>query len=161
MSDAKWDLEASSGFRPDLERVDIPPTIIDLDSSDSQDFSEMNDAAEDQLYEAPVSSHLVNQEPDDHGYKAKRLSPQRSGSPKKESSKSDYEAKKDDSMGRGRDDVDRRRGRPDRWGLSSGMNEEKRDKDNISPRDGRNKPSSRGYVPCLISPLLKDNSELI
>jgi hypothetical protein len=149
MSDGNWDLEAGSSFQPDLERVDIPSTVIDLDSSDSQDFSETNDTADDQQHEAPVSSQLVDQEPDDCGYKSNRLSPLRAGSPKKESCKSDHDVKKDENMGMGRDDVNRRR-RSDRWGSSSGTNEERRDIDGISPRDGRNRLSSCGCVTCLI-----------
>lgn len=157
MSEDNWDLEAGSGFQPDMERVDIPVTIIDLDSSESQDLSETNDTAEDQQYAAPVSSHPINQEIDDHGRKAKEPSPQWSGSPKMESAKLDHDLRKDNSMGRGKVDVDRRRGTSDRWGLSSSTNEEKRDRDGISPRDGRNRPSSRGYVTCLISLFLKSN----
>lgn len=152
MSDENWDSEGGPGFQPDMERVDIPPTIIDLDSSDGQDFSETNEAAEDQQNEAPVTSRSVNQESDNHGYKAKNSSPPRTGSPKKESFKSDHGVRREeDNLGRGRDDGDRRRGRSDRWGLSSGMNEEKRDRDGISPRGGRVRPSSRGYVTHLSS----------
>jgi hypothetical protein len=110
MSEENWDLEAGTSFQTDLERVDIPPAyIIDLDSSDSQDLSETNDTADDQQHEVPVSSQLVDQEPDNCGIKANRSSPQKAGSPKKESLKSYHDVKKDENMGRGRNNVNRRR----------------------------------------------------